>query len=70
MAQCGVRVRIDVWNSGARGIVLIFQGRTEYAEKYGCAAEMFALQGYRCLAIDSRGQGFAHRLQADPILVT
>ena len=27
---------------------------------------MFALQGYSCLEIESRSQGLAHHLQADP----
>ena len=45
---------------------MIFQGSTEYIEKYDCAAEMFALQGYNCLEIDLRSQGLAHHLQADP----
>ena len=64
-AQDGVRIRIGVWNSGTKGTVLIFPGRTEYIEKYGKAAKMFALQGYSSLAVDWRGQGLADRLQAD-----
>ena len=57
ITQDGVRIRIGVWNSGTKGTVIIFPGRTEYIEKYGDAAKIFALQGYSALAVDWRGQG-------------
>ncbi|MGR3492451.1 MAG: alpha/beta fold hydrolase [Shimia sp.] len=59
----GVRIRIAVWpKEDAKGTVLIFPGRTEYAEKYGRVARAMADRGYAALAIDWRGQGYADRL--------
>ncbi|MEO0486867.1 MAG: alpha/beta hydrolase [Pseudomonadota bacterium] len=59
----GLRIRLAVWPlAGAKGTVLIFPGRTEYAEKYGRAAADLARRGYASVAIDWRGQGLADRL--------
>jgi lysophospholipase len=63
--QDGVRIRIGVWNSGTKGTVLIFPGRTEYIEKYGGAAQAFSRHGYSSVVVDWRGQGLADRLQSD-----
>jgi lysophospholipase len=60
-----VRLRCGVWPEGGRGTVLLFPGRTEYAEKYGPAAGELAARGYATLAIDWRGQGLADRPLAD-----
>lgn len=61
-ASDGVRLRVAVWKKpGAKGTVLLFPGRTEYAEKYGLAAKDFADRGYAMVAIDWRGQGLADR---------
>lgn len=58
----GVRIRAAVWQvANAKGTVLMFPGRTEYAEKYGLAAMDFAARGYAMVAIDWRGQGLADR---------
>lgn len=66
-ATDGVRIRIAAWpKQGAKGTVLIFPGRTEYAEKYGRAAADLAARGYATLAIDWRGQGLADKLLDDP----
>lgn len=67
-APDGVRLRLAVWPGGARGTVLLFQGRTEYAEKYGEAAARFAARGLSTLAIDWRGQGLSDRLLPEPTL--
>ena len=68
-AADGVRLRVALWNqSGAQGTVLVFPGRTEYAEKYGRAAADLAQRGYCSLAIDWRGQGLADRLLPDQML--
>lgn len=64
-AADGVRLRIAVWPTGARGTVLLFPGRTEYAEKYGRAAGDLAARGYATVAVDWRGQGLADRPLAD-----
>ena len=64
----GLRIRVAHFpgpRDGA-GTVLLFPGRTEYAEKYGRVARDFAARGYHTLAIDWRGQGLADRVHADP----
>lgn len=60
-AEDGVRLRSAVWAGGQKGTVLLFPGRTEYAEKYGRAARDLQDRGYSTLAIDWRGQGLADR---------
>ena len=61
----GVRIRAAVWPDGAAGTVLLFPGRTEYAEKYGRAASDLRSRGYATVAIDWRGQGLADRALPD-----
>ncbi|CUH63781.1 Phospholipase YtpA [Thalassovita gelatinovora] len=64
-----VRIRIGVWNeSGEKGTVLLFPGRTEYIEKYAHTAQDMAEAGFATLAIDWRGQGLADRLIDDPMI--
>ncbi len=50
---------------GAKGTVLLFPGRTEYAEKYGLTAKEFAKRGLAVMTIDWRGQGLSDRLLED-----
>jgi len=64
-ADDGLRIRMAVWPSGSKGTVFIFPGRTEYAEKYGRAAQDLGARGYATLAIDWRGQGLAERMLDD-----
>lgn len=52
-------------NTGARGTVLLFPGRTEYIEKYGRAAGDLTQRGFDVLTLDWRGQGLADRLLPD-----
>lgn len=66
-ADDGLRLRAVIWPEGARGTVLIFPGRTEYAEKYGPAAADLGRRGYAVVALDWRGQGLADRLLPDPM---
>ena len=61
----GLRIRARVWPDGERGTVLLFPGRTEYAEKYGRAATDLRKRGYATIAIDWRGQGLADRMLDD-----
>jgi len=64
-----VRIRVVGWGQDApKGTVLLFPGRTEYAEKYGPAATELYKRGYGTLTIDWRGQGLADRLIPDPSL--
>lgn len=66
----GLRLRLALWQPpGAQaGTVLLFQGRTEYAEKYGPAAAEFAAMGYQTLVPDWRGQGLSDRLLPDRLV--
>lgn len=63
----GFRLRLAVWAAeNARGTVLLFPGRTEYAEKYAPVAARLSEVGLSVIAIDWRGQGASARLLADP----
>jgi lysophospholipase len=64
----GVRLRACFWREGGRGTVLLFSGRTEYAEKYGPAARELAVRGFAMATIDWRGQGLSARLSGDATL--
>ncbi|MBK1634691.1 alpha/beta fold hydrolase [Rhodovulum adriaticum] len=65
-AADGVRLRIALWGRDAPdGTVLLFCGRTEFAEKYGRAARDFRDRGLATVAVDWRGQGLADRLHGD-----
>lgn len=65
----GVRIRAVHWPlSEAKGTVLMFPGRTEYAEKYGPSAQEYRSRGYAMVAIDWRGQGIADRLISNKAL--
>ncbi|MDT8856704.1 alpha/beta hydrolase [Paracoccaceae bacterium Fryx2] len=67
-AADGVRLRAAHWPAPqAKGTVLLFPGRSEYAEKYGIAAGDLAARGYHTLVIDWRGQGLSDRALADPM---
>ncbi len=61
-ATDNVRLRAVHWAPEApKGTVLIFNGRTEYAEKYGRVAADLVARGYAVLTLDWRGQGLSHR---------
>lgn len=65
----GVRARAVLWGKEtAKGTVLLFPGRTEYAEKYVHTAAALSMGGYATFAIDWRGQGLADRLIDDPLV--
>ncbi len=66
----GLRIRTAVWgqSTATEGTVLLFPGRTEFAEKYGRTARDLAELGLATLAVDWRGQGIAARLLPDPAL--
>ncbi len=65
----GVRVRAVLWGKDApKGTVLLFPGRTEYAEKYLHTAAALQRGGYATFAMDWRGQGLADKLLDDPMI--
>ncbi len=67
-ATDGVRLRVVVWRGGERGTVVIFPGRTEFAEKYGRVAGALVARGLAVVVIDWRGQGLADRHPRDAML--
>ncbi|RRH75497.1 alpha/beta fold hydrolase [Falsigemmobacter faecalis] len=63
----GIGLRALLWpRPEARGTVLILNGRTEYAEKYGEAALALQAAGFSAATLDWRGQGLSQRLLPDP----
>ena len=63
-----MRLRAVTWPraEASRGTVLLFQGRTEYVEKYSDAARELGARGFATAAIDWRGQGLSPRPERDP----
>ena len=65
-ASDGVRLRMGGWRCDQpKCTVLLFNGRSEYIEKYGRNADDFLTKGYNILTIDWRGQGLSDRLIKD-----
>ena len=60
-----MRLRVAVLAEGRAGTVLLFAGRTEYAEKYGAVARRLRERDLAVVAIDWRGQGLSARLVPD-----
>lgn len=59
-----IRLRVVLWRASApHATVLLFPGRTEYAEKYAPVAKILTESGLNVITIDWRGQGLADRLQ-------
>lgn len=67
-ASDGVRLRMAWWPKGDKGTILIFQGRTEFVEKYGRVVAEFQRRGYAVLTFDWRGQGLSDRLTSNRML--
>ena len=61
----GKRIRLVTWRAGGRGTVLLFNGRTEYCEKFALAAAEYTSGGYSFATFDWRGQGLSDRASAD-----
>ncbi|MXQ09072.1 alpha/beta fold hydrolase [Alphaproteobacteria bacterium GH1-50] len=65
-AADGVRLRYGLWQAeDAKGTILLFNGRTEYLEKYGRVIGHLTGAGYNVASIDWRGQGRSDRLLPD-----
>lgn len=61
-----MRLRAGLWAAPApKGTILLFNGRSEYLEKYGRTASDLLTAGYSVLSIDWRGQGYSDRLIED-----
>lgn len=64
----GLRLRAAGWKAGTRGTVVIFNGLSEFIEKYGRVAKDMAEAGYATASVDWRSQGMSDRLKEDPLL--
>lgn len=68
-ASDGVRLRMAHWpHAGAKGTMLLFNGRTEYIEKYGITARELAEIGLATATLDWRGQGLSDRALDDRLV--
>lgn len=61
------RIRAAVWEGGERGTVILFNGRTEYIEKYGRVIRALTERGFNVATLDWRGQGLSDRPLSDPL---
>jgi len=72
ITQDGVKLRYARWRprkndaGKARGTVCIFQGRSEYIEKYFEIIEELLQLGFGVATLDWRGQGLSQRLLKNP----
>jgi len=64
----GVSIRFARWAppAGRKGTVCIFQGRTEFIEKYFEVVRDLHARGFAVATLDWRGQGLSERLLRDP----
>jgi lysophospholipase len=67
-ARDGVTLRFARWRPppGRKGTVCLFQGRTEFIEKYFEAVRELRARGFAVATLDWRGQGRSERLLNDP----
>jgi lysophospholipase len=67
----GKRLRVGNWDAvpdvDRRGFCAIFDGQTEFLEKYSEVAAELAARGFAGAILDWRGQGGSERLVADPL---
>jgi lysophospholipase len=67
----GRQLRTACWNFSPagprRGTCVIFDGQTEFIEKYGEVAGELAARGFSGAVLDWRGQGGSERALADPL---
>ena len=64
----GVSLRFARWHPppGRKGTVCIFQGRTEFIEKYFETVRELRARGFAVATLDWRGQGLSERALGDP----
>jgi lysophospholipase len=67
-AKDGVTLRFARWHPppGRKGTVCLFQGRTEFIEKYFETVRELRARGFAVATLDWRGQGLSDRLLSDP----
>jgi lysophospholipase len=59
-------LRLAPDGGAGRGLALLLQGRTEFAEKYAPVADALSERGFATATLDWRGQGASARLLANP----
>src|SRR5215471_18783687 len=64
----GISIRFSRWPPplGCRGTVCVFQGRTEFIEKYFEVARDLHARGFAVATLDWRGQGLSDRILREP----
>ena len=68
VARDGLPLRTAVWPApppGARGSVVLLQGRAEFIEKYGETVDDLRARGFAVYTLDWRGQGRSGRVLQD-----
>ncbi|MDG2475205.1 MAG: alpha/beta hydrolase [Paracoccaceae bacterium] len=55
------KIRFAIWPKGTKGLIIFFNGRNEYIEKYNEAYKKFQNLGYAVVTLDWRGQGLSDR---------
>lgn len=65
-AADGVGLRAAFRPGGGRGLALLFQGRTEFHEKYRPVADRLTERGFAVAAVEWRGQGGSDRPVGHP----
>ncbi|PKQ03659.1 MAG: alpha/beta hydrolase [Alphaproteobacteria bacterium HGW-Alphaproteobacteria-11] len=61
----GARLRVFTWGRGTRGTVFLFNGRTEFVEKYFEVVGELRGRGFAVVSLDWRGQGLSTRMLPD-----
>lgn len=61
LEPAGARIRAAIWKGGTRGTAFIFNGRSEYIEKYGRIISSLVDRGFSVVTLDWRGQGLSER---------
>ena len=61
----GARLRVFTWGEGRRGTVFLFNGRTEFVEKYFEVVGELRERGFSVVSLDWRGQGLSARMLPD-----
>ena len=59
----GCKIRFALWPKGRKGLIVFFNGRNEYLEKYNESYKKFQSLGYAVVALDWRGQGLSDRVK-------
>ncbi len=59
----GCKIRFALWPKGRKGLIVFFNGRNEYLEKYNETYKKFQNLDYAVVTLDWRGQGLSERVK-------